>query len=332
MGRWFGYREWYVDLTRLWTTSTLASWFRDIALREDELRAQIMQAELEHLSPLQAGYRIRAHPAMMVTAQNKMGAGRQERLSYAGRMIQTTRFRLHEREWLQQNLAATRDLLGGLGEPHKDPSGVPLWTDVPWEDVLAFLRRYRTVQDRTSFDAEAAANYLEAQVEHGELMRWSVAIAAQAQRVERLATVDFELENVEPVNAISRTRLKTDRNSIGVLTNPAQSGGATRRGDEEIGLSDEAILRARQEFGDKGYERIRDALLAQRPSEEGLLIVYPISRHSVPRAASTTRLSLFDDPDREGETVIGVALGFPPSDSEATIEYVAGSVAQEDEG
>ncbi len=331
MGRWFGYREWYVNLTRLWTTPTLASWFRDIALREEELREQIMQAELERLTPLQVGYRIRSHPAMMVTAQNKMGAGRQERLSYAGRMIQTSRFRLHEREWLEANLAAARDLLSGLGEPGQDPSGAPLWQDVPWERVHEFLRRYSTVQDRTSFDAEAAANYISAQVPHGELVRWQVTIATQAQLVQQLGRVDLHVESLGPVNAISRTRLKTDRNSIGVLTNPAQSGGATRRGDEEIGLTDEQILRARQEFGDKEYERIRDALLAQRPPEEGLLVIYPISRHSTPRATSDKRLPLFDDPDREGESVIGVALGFPPSDSEATIEYVAGSVAQEAE-
>jgi hypothetical protein len=331
MGRWFGYREWYVDLTRLWTTPTLASWFRDIALREEELRGQIMQAELEQLSPLQVGYRIRSHPAMMVTAQNKMGAGRQERLSYAGRMIQTTRFRLHEPDWLEENLAAARDLVGGLGAPNEDPSGVPLWDDVPWERVHEFLHRYRTVQDRTSFDADAAANYIEAQVQHGELVCWNVAIAAQAQLVGRLGQVDLGVEHEGPLNAISRTRLKTDRNSIGVLTNPAQSGGPTRRGDEEIGLTDEEILSARQEFGDRKYERIRDALLAQRSPEEGLLVLYPISRHSVPRATSDKRLPLFDNPDTDGETVIGVALGFPPSDSEATIEYVTGSVARGDE-
>jgi hypothetical protein len=42
-------------------------------------------------------------------------------------------------------------------------------------------------------------------------------------------------------------------------------------------------------------------------------------------------LDLFDDPDAEGESVIGVALAFPPSESAATVEYVAGSVAQDEE-
>ena len=38
MGRWFGFREEYVDLTRLWTTAELAGLFRDLALAEEELR------------------------------------------------------------------------------------------------------------------------------------------------------------------------------------------------------------------------------------------------------------------------------------------------------
>ena len=331
MGRWFGYREWYVDLTRLWTTPDLASWFRDIALREDELREQILQAERDHLTPLQVGPRIRSHPAMMVTAQNKMGAGRQERLSYAGRMIQTTRFRLENREWLAENLAAARGLLGSLGEPGRDESGVPLWSDIPWETVRDFLLTYRTVQDRTSFDADAAAKYIEVQVEHNELVSWKVAIATQNRLNDRLGVADLNIEVLGPVNTISRTRLTKDKNSIGVLTNPADKSGTPRQGDEEIGLNDEAILRARQEYADDRYEKIRDALLAQRPAAEGLLLIYPISRHSRPRSGSDTRLALFERPDEEGETVIGVALAFPPSDSEATIEYVAGSVAQETE-
>lgn len=331
MGRWFGYRESYVDLTRLWTTDTLASWFRDLALREEELREQIMQAERDRLSPLDAGYRIRSHPAMMVTAQNKMGAGRMKTLSYAGRMIQTSRFRLHDRAWLAENRDAARDFLAKLGPPGRDPSEIPLWDEVTAEAVLEFLDRYSSVQSRSSFDSGAAANYIRRQLEQGELVRWQVAIATQRERVDELGDVDLHIEEWGPVNPIARTRLKSDHSSVGVLTNPARRNGPIRQGDEEIGLSDDEILEARKQMADGDYERIRDALLAQRPTDEGLLVIYPISRHSKPRAGAENRQDLFDNSDADGEDVIGVALGFPPSESEATIEYIAGSVAQDDE-
>lgn len=333
MGRWFGYREPYVDLTRIWTTPILASWFRDIALREEELRRQVLQAERDQLTPEVVGVRIRSHPAMLVTSQLKMGSGRPQNISYAARMIQTSRFHLDDRGWLAENLVATRDLFGLLGPPPDEWGGRLLWRDVDWEHVERFLRRYRTVQDRTTFDADAAANYIRQQaMGHDELIRWDVAIQTQQRRIEELGTEDLGIDGVPEVNTIARTRLNTDRTSIGVLTNAAQEN-ELRRGDEEIGLSDEALREARRERADGAWESLRDALLAQRPAERGLLVIYPISRFSRPRTLEPLkRIPLFDDPQDEGETVIGCALAFPPSDSGATIEYISGSVAQMEDG
>jgi hypothetical protein len=326
MARWFGYRESYVDLTRLWTTDTLASWFRDLSLREDELREQVLQAERERLTPLQVGVRIRSHPAMMVTAQNKMGAGTIDALSFAGEMIQTSRFRLHDIEWLTLNLDATRTLIGGLGEPIRDERGDPRWEGVEWETVCAFLSEYQSVDSRSTFDSAAAALYVRRQAEeHDELVRWTVAVAALGAEGEHLGKVKLGPGDLGSFNAISRTRKKADRSSIGVLTNPARKKGPIRQGDEEIGLTDEQIHHARQAVEDKTFEKIRKALLAERSPEEGLLVVYPISRFSRPQPGSTDRIDLFDDP-QAGQDVAGIAIGFPPSDSGATIEYVTGSV------
>lgn len=325
MARWFGYRESYVDLTRIWTTPSLASWFRDIALREEELREQVLQAELDQLSPLQVGYKIRSHPAMMVTAQNKMGAGRQENLSFAGSMVQTSRFRLDDTAWLRENLKHAREFLGQLGAPGTDPSGMPCWTDVSWELVHEFMTKYASVQSRTSFDSSAVANYIARQQDHGELKYWTVAVAAQKNEAGNLGTIDLNIADWGPVNAIARSRLKNDRTSIGVLTNPARKTGAIRQGEEEIGLSDDQITAARKAVADERFERIRAALLAQRPPEEGLLVLYPISRHSKRKPGSDDRVDLFADPE-QAEDVIGAAIGFPLSESAATIEYVTGSV------
>jgi hypothetical protein len=327
MARWFGYREWYVDLTRLWTTRTLASWFRDLSLREEELRDQVLQAERDRLTPLQVGMRIRSHPAMMVTAQNKMGAGKVDELSFAGEMIQTSRFRLYDLGWLTENLNATRTFLRQLTGAIEDERGGPRWENVDWTLIHEFLTSYRSVDSRSTFDAAAAARYIQRQAdEHDELVRWTVAVAGLAKEDGDLKTIDLEVADLGPFNAISRTRKKADRNSIGVLTNPARKKGPFRQGDEEIGLTDEQIRAARESFAEGKFEKIRQALLAQRDPGEGLLVVYPISRWSRPRPGSTGRLDLFDHPDTEGQDVIGIAIGFPPSESGATVEYVTGSV------
>ena len=329
MARWFGYREWYVDLTRLWTTQQLASWFRDLSLREEELRQQVAAGERAKLTPEAVGYRIRSHPAMMVTAQNKMGIGRVTKLSYSGRMIQTSRFFLDDLRWLETNLEAAEAFVQRLGKPGKDFSGLPLWREVSWEAVIELLAEYRTVQDRITFDADAVRQYIEVQaVDHQELVQWQVAIRTLQREDPNLRTVDFHATDLGPVNAIGRTRLRKDPTSIGVLTEPANKSGATREGDEEIGLTDAQIMDARQQLAEEEYDSIRDALLAQRPTSQGLLVIYPISRYSKRKPNSTAREDLFDEPER-GVGVIGLALGFPPSESAAAIEYVAGSVAQE---
>lgn len=332
MARWFGYREWYVDLTRLWTTGTLASWFRDLSLREEELRQQVLQAERDRLTPEQVGVRIRSHPAMMVTAQNKMGAGKVDELSFAGEMIQTSRFRLHDLDWLTENLTATRSFIGQLGEPNRDEPGTPRWENVDWRVIHDFLTSYQAVDSHSTFDAPAAAEYIRRQAEeYDELLRWTVAVVELEKEDPNLRTIDLAAADARPFNAISRTRKKADRSSIGVLTNPARKAGPIRQGDEEIGLSEEQILFARQAVADEEFEKIRQALLAQRDPAEGLLVVYPISRRSRPKPGSVDRVDLFEDPDREGQDVIGIALGFPPSESGATVEYVTGSVEAEEE-
>ena len=220
------------------------------------------------------------------------------------------------------------DALEPLGDPGVDAGGTALWPDVDPDVVLSLLDSYATVQDRTSFDAASAARYIRSQLEQGELTHWQIAIAAPASEDPRLRTIDLP---GGPYNAVGRTRLKKDPTSIGVLTNPARRSGPRRQGDEEVGLSDEQIDAARRSVDDGLHDTIRAAVLAQRPKTDGLLAVYPISPHSDPKPSSNDRIPLFDDPVAAPEAVIGLAIAFPPSDSAATVEYVAGSVIQEDE-
>ena len=65
MGRWFGYRGDYVDLTRLYSTELLISWFHDLATAEEDLRRQIELYDKKNATPLEFAPKIRSHPAML---------------------------------------------------------------------------------------------------------------------------------------------------------------------------------------------------------------------------------------------------------------------------
>jgi hypothetical protein len=330
MGRWFGYREEYVDLTTLWMTAELAGYFEDLALAEEELRREIARYERENLTPLHFGPRIRSHPVMMITAENKMGSARRVSQNFSGRLVGTTMFRLDDRAWLQRNLEATRRFLGSLGRPDRATDGRFVWSRVAADPVDRFLAQYMTDPRASRIDVAPIRQYISAQVGQRELTSWWVAVISQREAARD--TEDLSIAGHPVVNTISRTRKKTAPFSIGSLVNPATMKGRPGDGDEEIGLSEEQILRARSKAADARVTdpetdvELGDALRAERSKEEGLLLIYPISKYSRPAGDSKHRLALFENPERDGCTVVGVALAFPASDSAATIEWVVGSV------
>jgi len=328
MGRWFGYRESYVDLTRIWTTEELSGWFRDLALAEEELRREIVRYERENLTPLDFGPRIRSHPAMMITAQNKMGSARIVWQNYSEYMLQSTAFRLTDRAWLQANLEAGRQLLADIGTPNHPTATTtrPVWSGVPWQTVDAFLARYR-FDPRGSHDMNAIRQYLQLQIGQDELIEWVIAMPGLAALDNRLGSEPLLSVRGMPVNRISRTRLRNKPYDIGTLVNPATLGGAPGSGDEEVALTADQTAAARAGVDEAGsFPR---ALRRQRSPREGVLLLYPISPESRPRAGTQSRLPLFDDPARDGLTVLGIALVFPHSVSDVAIEYVVGSVGGE---
>lgn len=320
MGRWFGFRGDYVELTRLWTTADLVSNFRDLALAEEELRYEVTRYEREQLTPLDFGPRIRTHPVMLVTARNKMGAAHLLQQSYAGRLLQTVNFRLSDRAWLEDNLNFTREFFRELGTPGEiDPSKVT-WSNISFEKIIDFLERYRAVPS-ARFDLDTVRRYILKQARRGELVKWVVSL--RSRQDGSLGTEELGVS--VRVNLIGRSRLRNTIGNIGSLINPATVG--ERGGDEETGLTDAQVAKAAQAARTNHLE-YGEALRAQRSPQEGLLLLYPISRNSQPTKGGR-REALFEDSE-EGCTVIGVAFSFPASTSAEAVEYVANLAGAEE--
>jgi hypothetical protein len=329
MGRWFGFREDYVDLTRIYTTETLKNHFHDLAIAEEELRMEIVRYEKEHLTPLDFGPRIRSHPVMMVTARNKMGSARIIDQSYNGRLIQSTIFRLKDRDWLLKNLEAGAKLVSDLACPSDDTNNksFPTWNNVSWRSVDEFFKNYAFDPD-SMYEASAIRQYIKRQTDQGELTRWIVSIRGEQEESDLGKETSLESCGWK-INRISRSRLRDYKNSIGSLVTPSTYKKPQPSGDEEIGLTKEnieaALEVAHQNIDDRPNVHFTQSLRRSRSKEEGVLLLYPISPFSKPKANTRNRVDLFDDP-KEEITVLGVAVVFPESESAATIEYVVGSV------
>lgn len=321
MGRWFGYRGRYEDLTRIYTTADLTQWFADLAYVEGQLREDIRIYEEQGLTPEEVGMRIWQHPVMEVTSPLKRRHANQVTISesFSGKRVQTFKFPLSDPDALallsEINRQAVMNLIRLLGNPVWE-DGRPRWESVDAAAVLRFLGEYQTHPTITGVSMPLVRQYVSLENEASRLTSWTVAVRGLARRDDLLGSADWTCAN-EPIHMIERTRIKrTD--SLGVITSP---------GDEAIGLtSDERMrMQARMAGGDGEDVSARFS----RPPEKALLLIYPVSRHSGARIRpGTARAPLYDNStDARARDLIAIAISFPESPVQRRVDaYLEGSV------
>jgi len=277
---------------------------------------------MDRLTPLQLGARILEHPAMLVTSRLKQRFASTivVEQSYSDKVVQTVKFPFRRPDdlavLLEENLLATRRLLGGLGPPTSWQDSGPLWRDASADAILAFLDQYRVDEQARSISLTLLGAYITQQVSQGHLTRWTVAVKGRTTTDRALGQAKWDIPGGE-INMIARSRLITDPESLGVLTSPD---------DETTGFNDEQIARTREirQAEDIGLNpaarRVRDPV-------EGLLLIYPVSRFSKPDSGG--RQPVYEDPfDAGARDIVGIAISFPRSPSASKImgTYSVGSV------
>ncbi len=307
MGRWFGFRSGYEDLTRIYTTRELAGWFSDLAFVEYQLRKDIEVYEEQGLLPIEVGMRIWQHPTMQVTSRLKRRFASETLISqsYSGHLEQTFKWPFRRTPDLiriaESNKASVRKLVTELGTVTMVRPTGPLWADVPAARVVDFLLGFETDDDVRSISLPLIVEYIQRSNLRGELKHWIVAVSGRGNQDAKLGTADWSLPT-GPIAQVSRSRLRHTE-SVGVIVDPA---------DEAIGL--------------ETTERGSKARLLRSP-EEGLLILYPISRNSGSGLDPTGsgRHPLFESEGRAD--LVGLAISFPPSPQPEVVEaYLEGTV------
>jgi hypothetical protein len=285
MGRWFGFRPGYVDLTRIYVDATMARQFADLARVELELRADIAKyaRQPDPPTPRELMPRIRSHPSLAVTSRLKMGAGRSVNISFRNTDQQTVAFPIGDKSALRRNQDAARSLIKGLGEPHITASteGMHIWKDTSARAILDFLKSYTFSKDAAVVNRDNLSKYIERQNAKGELRRWDVVIPRGSAKLDPYHWAD---------GAIARRvmRSPTTKNSIRVLSSPPD------------------IAAYRKAAGRNGND-----------PDMGCLILYAIDKQSgAPK--KTFFASATDATD-----IIGLVLLFPDSQSNVTVEYVS---------
>jgi hypothetical protein len=316
MGRWFGYRDGYNDLCRIYTTDELAEWYRYIALANQELRNELEYMIAINSTPEKYGLKVRSHPGRLaVTSAGKSRHAEKLSLSFAGQFPKTIVFDPRSSE---NNRRALHNLVEQIGRDcsREVVSEKPRfqWENVDPAIVINFLRNYIT-QDvaRKVVDPGRIADFIERQISIGELVDWHVVIvsnnpknAEHSYRVGKY-TIGCVYRKPDSVGA--------DKISIGTLTSPADEALDLTKEEKEDALKFDEDRGRVAAGGSPSSLAIRWA----RPETRGLILVYlPACSDSKPSYGM------------EGQEVVGFAVSFPTSDNAQPIEYWASPVYVEE--
>lgn len=152
MGRWFGYRNNYEDLCRVYLSADSFRWYSHIAEATEELRLQVKQMRRDRKKPSDFGLYVRAHPdTLLVTARNKMRKTETRDLivSYDGK-LRETHIIPESVEKNQANTVLFREFVSFLRtqrNPIHDEMSSLFFSDIRWNEVYQLLSQFRFHDD-----------------------------------------------------------------------------------------------------------------------------------------------------------------------------------------
>ena len=337
MGRWFGYRDGYLDVCRLYTSREMIEWFGHIADASEELREEFDNMVASGATPKQYGLRVRSHSVLTVTSRAKMRHAKPIQLSYAGDLLQTIVFPVEHSD-ISANYRAGERFVKDLGSPvdlndQKYLSSGQKWHGYLWRDVsslkvVSFLREYRTHPASFRVMSPLIADYIEEMNKDTELTSWTVALIGKETGEKR--PTNFGGANINPIGR-GQNAPHEDRYSIKTLISPrdqtidlteAQWHAAlelsqkTWRGDKDRNEGDTPPTEPRgpqvRSVLGKGYPD--HGVASQR--ERGLLMLYLLD----PEETKVSRL-------KNADPIVAWAISFPSSDSSRRVsneKYVMG--------
>lgn len=183
MGRWFGYRDGYEDLCKLWIDPGVAADYRFVHESVEELRDDLRLMERQKLTPSDFGLAVRKHPGtLLVTARNKMKAAdtREKTISLIGRRIETTKLSSSP-AIIRDNYLAFERLIHRIEHEHgllsEVPTrrGYPSRVDVSKEAISDFLSEYRGDPSDEVFSQSAIGKFVRL-AKSPSLQKWQVVV------------------------------------------------------------------------------------------------------------------------------------------------------------
>lgn len=331
MGRWFGYRNGYEHLFKIWMVEETIGWYRYITKASEELREEIEEMRRLDMTPREFGLRVRQGiPSLFVTARNKMRNSENiERwINISGELIETPKL-IASQNLLKDNLIKTNDLIKEI---------LPLQTDTEFENrvlfmgvtketVGKFVREFAAHPVHIPFSSKDLSQHI---LNNMEQPFWDVAIIGGAgvplNSEEHGKFISEEIDNLSI--KLSERSITKNGNILNISGRNARLGtrGATKIGlTKKERVSIEKAFKEKNEINKKGKPKQIDDKTYLNADRRPLLLIYFVVPSNNPLENELRNII--------GSTpLVGLGLGFPKSLNQPNserVKYVINKVAMQ---
>ena len=164
MGRWFGYRDSYLQYFRIWMADESILWYRLISEACEDLRIQINKMNDLKMEPREFGLMVRRHPysGLIITARSKMRnakAGNRHPVSLDGRLIESPRlWKGHEAN--RKNSDLIQDFLMMASKSEEDCKGNIILRNIHKSDVVPLIGCFDSATLSIGFKVSQLSDYV----------------------------------------------------------------------------------------------------------------------------------------------------------------------------
>lgn len=306
MGRWFGYRNNYDDLFKIWMGEDAVGWYSYITDAFNELKKELRDMERQNLTPEDFGLKVRQDPgALIVTARNKMRSGTPVNvpITLSGRMVETPRL-WNDADIVKANNILCEEIISKMNDMNQitryydEFTKAIIWENVPKAVIIELVKEYKSHPWNLNFQSSALSDFIE---NDKDLEVWDVAIPMGSEESEY--RIKLHNEQVLSVKAEKRkiSRDNTFSNMLRVNERHVRVGAG---GCTKIGLSAEMIKSLRENNAGKATDKTY--LIEGRKPLALLHLMYN----------SNESLSGFP------KYIYAIGLGFPGGKEEKTANYI----------
>ena len=310
MGRWFGYRNNYDDLFKIWIGEDAIGWYSYITDAFNELKGELRTMARQNLTPEDFGLKVRQDPgALIVTARNKMRSGTAVivPITVSGRMIETPRL------WRDPEIIASNNELceefirkieaaDNVTREYDENVHSFIWRHVPKKMIVELVSQYKSHPWNLNFQAAALSAFID---EEEDLTYWDVAVPSGS--VDEAYELKVNSDEVLEFHGEARkiTKDSTVDKMLRVNERHVRVGAG---GCSKIGLSPERISALRKQAGGK-------------PTDKTYLVE---DRNPV----ALLHLMFNTNSELQGfpEYIYAIGLGFPGGKEEKKAKYIVNAV------